>query len=270
MNYKIIQQMKTRICLLGLLLLSISAIAQPNSRDSLWIVENYYKIERQVPMRDGVKLFTSIYIPKDSTEKHPILITRTPYSCFPYGEENWQAFWNGHKKYYFREGYIMVLQDVRGRWMSEGEFMDVRPFNPDKKNAADVDEASDTYDAIDWLIKNIPGNNGKAGVFGISYPGFYSTMAALSNHPALKAVSPQAPVTDWFQGDDWHHNGALMLMDAFNFYSSFGVPRPGPTSMPANGVNVPFDDNYKFFLKQELSKILMQNTFMTVSHSGTS
>ena len=104
----------------------------------------------------------------------------------------------------------MVIQDVRGRWMSEGEFVDVRPFNPNKKNATDVDEASDTYDAIDWLIKNIPGNNGKVGVFGISYPGFYSTMAALSNHPALKAVSPQAPVTDWFMGDDWHHNGAFM------------------------------------------------------------
>ena len=242
--------MKARICFLGLvLLLSACALSQTNSQDSLWIVENYYKIERQVSMRDGVKLFTSIYIPKDSTEKHPILITRTPYSCAPYGEENWQTFWNGHKKYYFREGYIMVIQDVRGRWMSEGEFMDVRPFNPNKKNAADIDEASDTFDSIDWLIKNIPGNNGKVGVFGVSYPGFYSTMAALSNHPALKAVSPQAPVTDWFLGDDWHHNGALMLMDAFGFYSSFGLPRPKPTTKGPEGVNVRFEDNYKFFLE---------------------
>jgi putative CocE/NonD family hydrolase len=241
--------MKATICSLGFLLLSISAMGQTNSQDSLWIVQNYSKIERQIPMRDGVKLFTSIYMPKDSTEKHPILITRTPYSCYPYGEENWQTFWSGHRKYYFREGYIVVLQDVRGRWMSEGDFMDVRPFNPDKKNAADVDEASDTYDAIEWLVKNIPANNGKVGVVGISYPGFYSTMAALSNHPALKAVSPQAPVTDWFQGDDWHHNGALMLMDAFNFYSSFGTPRPKPTSEGSKGVNVEFDDNYKFFLE---------------------
>ncbi|MEP6594412.1 MAG: CocE/NonD family hydrolase [Ginsengibacter sp.] len=241
--------MKTRICLLWFLLLSASAIAQTNSQDSLWIVENYFKIERQVPMRDGVKLFTSIYMPKDTTEKRPVLITRTPYSCAPYGEENWQTFWNNPKKYYFREGYIIVLQDVRGRWMSEGEFMDVRPFNPNKKTAADVDEASDTYDAIDWLLKNVPGNNGKVGVVGISYPGFYSTMAALSNHPALKAVSPQAPVTDWFQGDDWHHNGALMLMDAFNFYSNFGPPRPKPTSTGSKAINVPYDDNYKFFLE---------------------
>jgi putative CocE/NonD family hydrolase len=143
----------------------------------------------------------------------------------------------------------MVIQDVRGRWMSEGEFMDVRPFNPDKKKATDIDEASDTYDAIDWLIKNIPGNNGKVGVFGVSYPGFYATMAALSNHPALKAVSPQAPVTDWFMGDDWHHNGALMLMDASNFYSSFGLPRPKPTTNGPEGINFRFEDNYKFYLE---------------------
>ena len=206
--------MKALICFFGVLMFCARTMSQTNSGDSIWIVANYYKIERSIPMRDGVKLFTSIYIPKDSTEKHPILITRTPYSCSPYGEGNWQAFWNNHKKYYFREGYIMVIQDVRGRWMSEGEFVDVRPFNP-HKNAADVDEASDTYDTIDWLLKNLPGNNGKVGVFGISYPGFYSTMAALSKHPALKAVSPQAPVTDWFRGDDWHHNGALMPMDAF-------------------------------------------------------
>jgi len=249
MNQGNYTQVKASICIFGFLVLSACALSQTNNQDSLWIVENYYKIERQVSMRDGVKLFTSIYIPKDSTEKHPILITRTPYSCAPYGEGNWPTFWNGHKKYYFREGYIMVIQDVRGRFMSEGEFMDVRPFKPQKKNATDVDEASDTYDAIDWLIKNIPGNNGKVGVFGVSYPGFYSTMAALSNHPALKAVSPQAPVTDWFMGDDWHHNGAFMMMDAFNFYSGFGRPRPKPTTTGPEGLNLRFDDNYKFYLE---------------------
>ena len=125
--------MKKSICFLGFLVSYVCATSQTNSQDSLWIVQNYYKMERQVPMRDGVKLFTSIYMPKDSTEKHPILITRTPYSCSPYGEENWQTFWNGHKKYYFREGYIMVLQDVRGRWMSEGEFMDVVPLTLTRK-----------------------------------------------------------------------------------------------------------------------------------------
>jgi len=185
--------------------------------DSIWIVNNYTKIERQIPMRDGVKLFTSIYIPDDNSEKHPILITRTPYSCAPYGTAMKAGYWNTYLKYYLREGYIMVTQDVRGRWMSEGEFMNIRPFNPDKKTNNDIDEASDTYDTIDWLLKNIPGNNGKVGVFGISYPGFYSTMAAASNHPALVAVSPQAPVTNWFVGDDFHHNGAFFLMDGFGF-----------------------------------------------------
>ena len=154
-------------------------------------------------------------------------MNRTPYSCAPYGENNFRAFWDNHWRYYMRRNYIIVLQDVRGRWMSEGEFVDVRPFNPNKKAMSDdrqgieFDEASDTYDAIDWLVKNIPNNNKKVGIFGISYPGFYSTIAALSNHPSLVAVSPQAPVTDWFMGDDFHHNGAFMLMDAFNFYSAF-------------------------------------------------
>lgn len=203
-------------------------------------------------MRDGVKLFTAVYFPKEKTGKHPILLTRTPYSCRPYGENNFNAFWNSYRKQYFKEGYIMVIQDVRGRWMSEGKFVDVRPFNPDKKGN-ETDEASDTYDTIDWLVKNIENNNGNVGVFGISYPGFYSTMAAASNHPALKAVSPQAPVTNWFIGDDFHHKGAFFIMDAFDFYSAlgsgFGQPHPLPTAIPANSVGYPNHDNYQFFLQ---------------------
>ncbi|MEI8060215.1 MAG: CocE/NonD family hydrolase, partial [Ferruginibacter sp.] len=141
----------------------------------------------------------------------------------------------------------------------EGTYVDVRPFNPNKKGK-EFDEASDTYDAIDWMINNIPGNNKRVGVFGISYPGFYSTMAALSNHPALKAVSPQAPVTDWFIGDDFHHNGALMIMDGFNFYSGFGISRPKPTTVGKPGFKIPSQDNYDFFLKtgalKNFSKIM--------------
>lgn len=221
--------------------------------DSIWIVNNYTKIERQIPMRDGIKLFTSIYIPKNNSEDHPILMTRTPYSCTPYGESNWKYYWRTYLKAYLKEGYIMVTQDVRGRWMSEGDFVDVRPFNPDKKTNKDIDEASDTYDAIDWLVKNIPHNNGKVGVFGISYPGFYSTMAAASNHPALVAVSPQAPVTNWFIGDDFHHNGAFFILDAFSFYSpmggGFGLPHPKPTTVPPATIDNPVHDNYKFYLE---------------------
>ncbi len=233
------------------LLLFVTFLVQAQyAQDSAWIRENYYKIERSVPMRDGIKLFTSIYIPKDQAEKHPILLTRTPYSCAPYGEQNFnENLWNRHWRYYARENYIIVTQDVRGRWMSEGEFVDIRPFNPNKKGK-ETDEASDTYDAIEWLIKNVPGNNEHVGVFGISYPGFYSTMAALSGHPALKAVSPQAPVTDWFQGDDFHHNGAFMLMDCFSFYAGgFGFPRPKPTTVGAEPkLKLPEVDNYSTYL----------------------
>jgi hypothetical protein len=214
----------------------------------MWIRDNYYKIERMIPMRDGAKLFTAIYIPKDTTEKHPMLLRRTPYAVRPYGENNFMAFWNSYHRLYLRENYIMVVQDVRGRYMSEGTFEDIRPYNP-SKTGNQVDEASDTYDAVEWLVKNIPNNNGRVGVFGISYPGFYATMAALSQHPAVKAVSPQAPVTDWFMGDDFHHNGAFMLMDAFNFYSGFGRPRPAPTMESAEGYPIPGQDNYDFYLR---------------------
>jgi uncharacterized protein len=224
------------------------AISQTD-QDSAWIRENYTKIEQYIPMRDGIKLFTSIYMPKDKSEKHPILMMRTPYSCAPYGTNFSGRLWGGHWKYYARENYIIVVQDVRGRWMSEGQFEDVRPFLTDKKNNNDIDEASDTYDAIDWMVKNLPNNNGNVGVFGISYPGFYSTMAAASGHPALKAVSPQAPVTDWFIGDDFHHNGAFFQMDGFNFYSGFGKPRPKPTTVGSPGFTIPMRDNYKFFLE---------------------
>ena len=228
--------------------------------DSLWVRDNYYKIERMIPMRDGIKLFTAFYIPKDSTEKHPILFNRTPYTCSPYGEDKfnpriYETYWLN----YLKEGYIIAIQDVRGQWMSEGEYVDVRPFNPAKKGK-EFDEASDTYDAIDWMINNLPGNNKRVGVFGISYPGFYSTMAALSGHPALKAVSPQAPVTDWFQGDDFHHNGAFFIMDGFGFYSGFGKPRPKPTTQFTPGYRIPSQDNYAFYLKtgalKNFSKIM--------------
>lgn len=234
--------------------LGTNSISQP--ADSAWFVNNYTKKEVLIPMRDGVKLFTSIYMPKDKQEKHPILITRTPYSCWPYGEDKMIQIWGSYRMEYARENYIIVIQDVRGRYMSEGIFEDVRPFIALKKRPKDVDESSDTYDAIDWLIKNAENNNGNAGVFGISYPGFYSTMAAASGHPALKAVSPQAPVTDWFVGDDFHHNGAFFQMDAFSFYSEFGKPRPAPTMDYGPGYPFEIKDNYKFYLQAATLKNL--------------
>jgi uncharacterized protein len=224
------------------------SIAYAQNIDSAWVVNNYTKTEVMIPMRDGVKLFTSIYEPKNTSEAHPVLLTRTPYSCAPYGEKYRPDFWTSYYKMYLTEGYIFVKQDVRGRYMSEGEFEDVRPHKANKK-ANETDESSDTYDTIEWLTKNLKNNNGKVGTFGISYPGFYTTMTAVSNHPALKAVSPQAPVTDWFIGDDFHHNGAFMLIDGFSFYRNFGVPRPKPVQVYNKGYEITETDRYKYFLE---------------------
>ncbi len=238
-----------RFVFLWLMLLPLLSTAQ--NADSTWIVKHFIKKEVYIPMRDGKSLFTSIYMPTDSTKNiHPILIIRTPYSCSPYGKE-WIPFWKVYVKEYLKNGYNLVIQDVRGRYMSEGEFVNIRPFNPNKKTKNDIDEASDSFDTIDWLIKNLQGNNGKVGVIGTSYGGFYTTMAGLSGHPALKAISPQAPVIEWFLGDDVHHNGALMLMDMFNFYvtNGFGLPRLKPTTANADVMHLDTDDAYAYFLR---------------------
>ncbi|HCC70864.1 MAG TPA: X-Pro dipeptidyl-peptidase [Bacteroidales bacterium] len=198
-------------------------------------------------MRDGKKLFTSIYSPKESNEESPILLFRTPYNAEGQGEEAYNFFVSVYNRF-IEEGYILVFQDVRGRYMSEGEYVNVRPFIPGKKGTQ-IDEASDTYDTAEWLVNNVENNNGNIGVTGISYPGFYATMAILANHPAIKAVSPQAPVSNWFLGDDWHHNGAFFLIDGFSFYTSFGDPHPG---VSRRNYPLPFrwgtEDSYDYFL----------------------
>lgn len=240
-----------------------SSWAQQNPDDLLFVRTHYNKIERMIPMRDGINLFTAIYIPKDIApdNQYPFIMQRTPYSCSPYGEDQYTTRLTQYI-HLAREGYIFVYQDVRGRYMSEGEYANVRPHNPNKKGN-EVDESSDTYDTIDWLVKNITNNNGRVGIFGISYPGFYSTASLPGAHPALKAVSPQAPVTEWFLGDDFHHNGAFFMMDAFRFYYSFGQPRPEPTTQGNPGFEFPTPDNYDFFLRegtlQNLTKKYMSN-----------
>lgn len=238
-------------CLI-LLVLSVGLFAQPPAKPDADKPEPvkaaYTKYEFRIPMRDGVKLFTSVYVPKDDSQTYPMLLMRTPYSCAPYGIDRYPDSLRPGALYQ-KAGYIFVYQDVRGRWMSEGEFVNMRPYVPNKKGPKDVDETSDTFDTIDWLLKNVKGHNGKVGQWGISYPGFYTVCGMIDAHPALKAASPQAPVTDWFVGDDWHHNGALFLPHAFNFMANFGKPRPEPiTKSPF----LPFDhgtpDGYKFFL----------------------
>lgn len=212
-----------------------------------YIKQFYEKREVYIPMRDGIRLFTSIYSPKDHSENHPILMIRTPYNSEPGGEKEYCTYL-GILTQYTEEGYILVFQDVRGRYMSEGDFVDVRPYNPVKKSRQDIDDNSDTWDAIEWLVNNVPGNNGRVGIHGVSYPGYYATMSLPEAHPALKAVSPQAPIGDWFIGDDFHHNGAFFVMDATNFYYGFGRPRPEPTRSGNSRFPWPHQDNYKFFL----------------------
>lgn len=209
--------------------------------------QRYDKKEVYITMRDGVRLFTSIYTPKNQSVKHPILLNRTPYSIEPGGPENFNYFMQIYGEYTDEE-YIMVFQDVRGRFMSEGVFEDIRPVIPEKRSSKDIDETTDTWDTVEWLVNNVANNNGNVGIFGISYPGFYSTMGIINSHPAVKAVSPQAPVTAWFMGDDFHHNGAFFLLDCFTFYYSFGRPRPEPTRQGVRGFQWPVPDNYEFFL----------------------
>ncbi len=208
---------------------------------------DFLKYEYEIPMRDGKKLHTAVYVPKDTSVAYPIMLTRTPYTVSPYGKDYLKADQNNH--WMAQEKYIMVFQDVRGRFMSEGDFEDVRPHIVEKRTKDDVDESSDTFDTIEWLLKNVKGHNGNVGMIGISYPGFYAAHGLIDSHPALKAVSPQAPISDWFIGDDFHHNGAVMLIDAFSFYRSFGKPRPTLRTTWPPGFEYPTEDGYRFLLE---------------------
>lgn len=226
----------------------IHLIAQ--NTDSAWFTNNYYKIERRITMRDGIRLFTAIYIPKDKSEKHPFLIARTPYSAGPYGEDKIPNFMRSYAITYLKENYIIVRQDVRGRYMSEGVNLELTPHIANKKGSTGVDESSDTFDTMEWLLKNIENNNGRAGITGISYAGFYATASLPGAHPAIKAVSPQAPVTDEFIGDDANHNGAFFLLDNFDFMNGFGKERKGPVPDYGGRIfNTTRNDAYQFFLE---------------------
>ncbi|MBX7104897.1 MAG: CocE/NonD family hydrolase [Gemmataceae bacterium] len=209
---------------------------------------NYTKFEYRIPMRDGVSLFTVVFVPKDTSKTYPIMIHRTPYGVGPYGPDFPAGRWLP-SPLFWKSGYIFVNQDVRGRLKSGGTFVHGRPHIPAKKTPADVDESSDAYDTIDWLIKNIPGHNGRVGMEGISYPGFYAACGMIDAHPALKAVSPQAPVIDFFDGDDCRHNGAFLLAHNFNFFGQFRKLSPKMYTWkdprePEYGT----EDGYRFFL----------------------
>jgi putative CocE/NonD family hydrolase len=212
------------------------------------IKEHYDKAEYMVPMRDGVRLYTQVYTPKDQSHKYPIMLFRTPYSVRYYGSEIRRRSL-GPNKQYAEEGFIFVYQDVRGKFKSEGEFVVMEPHITLKQDPQDTDESSDTYDTIEWILENIPNHNGRVGQWGISYPGWQTVMGMIDAHPAMKASSPQASPSDMWIGDDFHHNGAFRLMYTFGWLSGNAQIRTGPSQKRSGRFSYGTPDGYKFFLE---------------------
>jgi uncharacterized protein len=254
--------------LLFVLFVSVSSLLAQTRPDApeFSIKEHYTKYEFRISMRDGVHLFTSVYVPKDTSRSYPFLIDRTPYSVGPYGVDQYRNNL-GPSPDFDTAGYIFVFQDVRGRYMSEGTFVEMHPHIDNKKSNKDVDDASDLHDTIDWLLKNVPNNNGNAGIWGISYPGFYTSASIIDSHPALKAASPQAPMTNLFMGDDAYHGGAFMLSANFGFYAFF-MPQENPQFPSKNQSSFDFGtkDGYEFYLNagpiSNLSKMLQGKSWL--------
>lgn len=223
--------------LCGLAMGSVAGFAQgPAAASDEFVRTHFAKYEYRIPMRDGVKLFASVYVPQVGAFKdagpYPMLMTRTPYSCAPYGEDKFPAR-VGPSDELMQSGYIFVCEDARGRTASEGVFQEMNPHVDEKKSAKDVDESSDMYDTVEFLLKTVANNNGKVGITGISYPGFYTSASIIDSHPAIKAASPQAPMTDLFFNDDGYHGGAFMLGANYGFYRGF-KPQKNPI-IPTGG-----------------------------------
>jgi uncharacterized protein len=233
--------------LFSIAVISVSAQAPAPAEPEFNIREHYTKYEYRIPMRDGVKLFTAVYVPKDQTKTYPFLMQRTPYSVGPYGADEYPRR-IGPASEFAKAGYIFVNQDVRGRYMSEGKFIEMTPHKPNKK-PGEFDESTDMFDSVEWLIKNVSGHNGRVGIWGNSYPGFFVSASIIDSHPAIKAASPQAPVTDLYMGDDSYHNGAFMLAANFGFYTSFKQQNT-PTLPEKNPLRFDYgtQDGYQFFL----------------------
>jgi len=217
------------VCVLAVM--TCGAVAQaPGPNEEEFIKTHYGKYEYRIPMRDGVKLFVSVYVPVAGAFKdpgpYPFLMTRTPYSCGPYGEDKMPARL-GPSQELLESGYIFVCGDARGRYESEGVFQEMNPHIDDKKSNKDVDESTDMYDTVDFLLKHVENNNGNVGITGISYPGFYTSASIIDSHPAIKAASPQAPMTNLFFNDDGYHGGAFMLSANYGFYVGF-LPQKNP------------------------------------------
>jgi len=236
-----------RLLLLFVLVTSFSALAADKKSDPRadYIRANYTKYEYQIPMRDDVKLFTSVYVPNDDSKTYPMMFQRTPYRVAPYGADKYKTRL-GPSEDFEKEGFIFVFQDVRGKFMSEGEFVNMRPQDAYKRGNSATDDATDTYDSIEWLVKNVDNNNGNVGMWGTSYPGYYTSVGAINSHPALKAISPQAPIADWFF-DDFHRNGAFVTPMAFIFFDTFDKQRDGQFAYWPKGMDQVTPDGYQFF-----------------------
>jgi hypothetical protein len=244
--------MKSALLLLTALLAAVFIFAQERKPEPFDIKAHYTKYEYRIPMRDGIHLFTSVYVPKDTSHPYPFLMTRTPYSVGPYGEDHYKTRL-GPSDAFERAGYIFVFQDVRGRYQSEGNFVDMPPQFDRPSSSKDVDESTDMSDTVDWLLKTVPNNNGKVGIWGISYPGFFTSASIINSHPAIKAASPEAPMTNLFQGDDSYHGGAFMLDANFDFYSVF-KPRGQELQLPpltpaGRDFQYGTTDAYQYFLR---------------------
>ncbi len=226
-----------------------------------WVRAHYTKYEFRVPMRDGTRLFVNAYVPQPGAfpdhGPYPLLMTRTPYSCAPYGEDQYSKAVT-YSNELASSGYIFVCGDVRGRNASEGSFVEMRPHIDVKKSPQDVDDSTDMYDTVDYLLKHVPNNNGKVGITGISYPGFFTSASIIDSHPAIKAASPQAPMTDLFLGaDDSYHGGAFMLAASYGFYSAF-LPQKNPVESGtprADRFEFGTSDMYQFYLRDNTANL---------------
>jgi uncharacterized protein len=228
------------------ILAAICCAAATSAPEDFNVHAHYKKFEFRIPMRDGVRLFTAVYVPLDTSEKYPILMTRTPYGVAPYGIDKYPQKL-GPSRQFAEDKFIFVYQDVRGRFMSEGTWIEMTPESNKHDRGSNVDESTDTYDTIEWLLKNIPANNGKVGLIGVSYPGFYASAGMIEAHPAVVAVSPQAPVSDLYRGDDAYHNGAFFLAANFDFYATFRKQN-NPQLPQEEEFPYGTKDGYRFFL----------------------
>ena len=254
MNHRL-HTLALAIALLGSIVTPAQAADEPAASTVASVREQYTKCEYRIPMRDGTRLFTVVYVPKDASRRYPFLMERTPYSAgvhaddeLHYGVDFYPARL-GPSPEFQRSGYIFVQQDVRGRYMSEGKWQEMTPHVNPRRARGEGNESEDMHDTVEWLLKNVPNNNGKVGILGISYPGFYTSASIIDSHPAIKAASPQAPVTDLFMNDDSYHGGAFMLAANFDFYAAF-VEAQNPTPLPKSWSNFDYGtpDGYDFFL----------------------